>query len=315
MSTHNWQKWIPRRWVSSNKNKIRKISCLIIVFLIIPLYTVFTYLPVSSSIEEINRTPQPRTIQIPIVLFLSGYTGFAPEADITITLNITYPYGTLIVDEPVKIDAIALLHEPIAIESIKRVSLGFQNSLLVNSTDSEVIHNSMGEPLQGGLNFLDWTADTVSYTDSNGNMYTSDVIIAYDSITLSWSIDGDYKPIIQWFYRSGNPYSGNTSSTVAIYNEVVIHVYPKEQLTQIETNRVNTLLTTSLFFISVAGLFLIAKEVYPKESTPTIIIQTTISDESKLNPEQNPKEAKPPQSPESQIQGKKGKQRYRHKRQ
>jgi hypothetical protein len=70
------------------------------------LIAAIIYFPsVFSTYGDITQPPHPRTFEVPMYLFLSGYLGFAPEADVSVVLTLTYPYGTLIIDEPVAINA------------------------------------------------------------------------------------------------------------------------------------------------------------------------------------------------------------------
>lgn len=208
---------------------------------------VWEYYPtISETYIAATKPLQSRNFQVPMYIFLSGYHGFAPEADISITLDFICPNETLVINEIVNVSGTVILHDP-AMYEINYVEVGFQNSLGRNLTDNTIIHNLWGEPLQGSLRFGQWTEKSISYVDSNHNTYTDYANVAQDNIAVSWSTDGDYRPIIQWFFSNG-------TSQLTIYDEVVIHVYPQEQLTQIETNRVSISLSVIVLAFSTVGI-------------------------------------------------------------
>jgi hypothetical protein len=238
---------------------------------------------VFSAYDEFAKTPQPYAFQIPMNIFLSGYRGFATETDISITLNVTYPKGTLIIDEPVSIFAKAIFHDT-AFYKVTHVTVGFQNSLRYPLT-----YNQWGEPSQGALNFHNPEATTNPNIGHEGNILT-----ATSNLTVSWTIDGDYKPIIQLFFA-------DNTSRVYVYDEVVIHVYPEEQLVQIEVNRVNTLLSIGLFVFGAFGVGTIAKDMWtevPKQNKPLgITIEQSKATQQQYSESEEPLQSQQPQPP------------------
>jgi hypothetical protein len=149
----------------------------------------------------------------------TGPIGTFNESGLAFRLNFTYPNGTLIANEPVTIDSIAIIDY--AYSTLDEVVIFFQNSLAYpfSYEDNGII------PKQGSLAFRNPV-----YIEGEGTVVRNVSVGSYTQIT--WPIEGDYIPIIGVFFRDGTNKTYTTS-------DVVMHVYPPEQLTQIETNRIS----------------------------------------------------------------------------
>lgn len=211
--------------------KTRKIARVVIAFLIVIIYAVLI-LPyfqtvqnasndVSKEISDLTKPPQPYTFQIPLYLRFNGTNpiGQINESGLAFRLTFTYPNGTLVANEPVSIDSIAVIDY--AYSTLDRVVIFFQNSLAypLSYEDNGII------PKQGSLGFP-------NPIRIEGTDITVRNVTVGSSAQITWPIEGDYTSLIGVFFVDG---TNKTYTT----NDIVIHVYPKEQLTQIETNRVS----------------------------------------------------------------------------
>jgi len=106
-----------------------------------------------------------------------------------------------------------------AYSTLDHIEIFFQNSLAypVSYEDNGII------PKQGTLAFPN------PYRIEGTGVTVSNITIG-SSAQIIWPIEGDYTPIIGVFFTDGTnkTYTGS---------DVVLHVYPKEQLTQIDTER------------------------------------------------------------------------------
>lgn len=285
-------------WASLNWHNSRKVATFVMIGLIFA-YVLWIYSPIATSIEQINQPSQPLSFEEPIAVnTLPDTAAFVQSTDIAVDLNITYPLGILIVNESVSIFATTFMNISINSANLTSFIIGFQNAL----ADPTVYKN--GIPHNGVFQ----VDNPYVFPNAVAQHMTieNDTDTEYRNITIVWHTDGDYKPIIQLNYYDG-------SSQVIVDNDLVFHVYPTNQLTQIETNRINTLLTNALFLFGVLGLFLIAKEVWPKETkepSPTIVIQTDFVNETKSNSEQNLESNKPDQQQQKQSLSKKRKKHF-----
>lgn len=209
----------------------RKIARIVIAFAIAITYIVLVipYIQnvqnasndVSKEISELTKPPRPYSFQIPLYLRFNGTNpiGLINESGIAFALNFTYPNGTLIANEPVTINSTALIDY--AYSTLDHVVIFFQNSLAYpfSYEDNGII------PKQGSLAFPN------PLNIEGTNIVVRNVTVISNA-QITWPIEGDYTPIIGVFFRDG---TNKTYTT----NDVVIHVYPQEQLTQIETNRIS----------------------------------------------------------------------------
>jgi len=205
--------------------KFRFAIALIIVIISVAVLTqyYFQYLETKTVIDsryaDLTKPLQPYTFQIPLYLRFNGTNqiGLLNESGIAFRLTFTYPNGTLVTNEPVTIDSIAIMDY--AYDTLDHVSIFFQNSLNypISYEDNGII------PKQGILNF-----PNPYQIEGSGNIISN--ISVGSSTTVIWPIEGDYTPIIGVFFKDGTnkTYTGT---------DVVIHVYPAEQLTQIDTER------------------------------------------------------------------------------
>lgn len=229
--------WIKKIFKKNDWNKEIKVRKLIAVFLLLLfLIPVLLVLPYCFSITtKMMILPEKRSFIIPIYINHNGTSGFV-ESDIEFSLNFSYPKETLIIDERVEIIGLSVLKGNVA-DNITRILLTFQNCMEYGKFDQ------WGMPKQAFLHFVNINGSRGLAIDEEGRP----VYLLSDDITANWFMDGDYKPVIGVFYDN------NTNSTMVI-DDVVIHVYPKEQLTQIETNKASVILSFTVLILSIVGV-------------------------------------------------------------
>jgi hypothetical protein len=148
------------------------------------------------------------------------------QPDLQIDVSLTYPHGSIIVDDPIYISGIAIQNESIP-QTITHVSIGFQNVLAY--------------PIKQNQNGI--TNETNLYLWKKvGNKISGNT-------TITWDLEGTYYP------RLAIIYSNETGQqTIPAYSsDVAITVYPREKLTQIVTNNVTMILSIILYFLSIIG--------------------------------------------------------------
>lgn len=235
-----------RQFISRNSRRIRIILA-IMVFLIYLVVVVLFAPIIVGDYFEITREPKPRNFELPIYINLNGTRGF--DVDISFSLNFTYQKGTLVVDEPIEINSIAVFLSKNA-ENVETVQLGIQNGLAYNTTTSSVITDYYGIPVVAYLFFN---------SSQSGIMYP---YVWTEKITAIWMIDGIYHPILAFTFKDG------TEPLIMLIEDVAITVYPREQLTQIQSNKVTIELTLAVFIFSFFGVFSIIMDLLREETKP-----------------------------------------------
>jgi hypothetical protein len=153
------------------------------------------------------------------------------SADVKIGLNLTYPNAILAANIPVNITGIVYIKNVQLInssspKSIDRIYYGFQNCIQFPLTlDEDDV------PKWGYLDINFNLANSGIFIDSQ-NDYG---VVSWGQTTTAnvfWSMEGDYKPIIAVFYAD------KTNQTFTT-DDIVIHVYPEQQLSEIESERIS----------------------------------------------------------------------------
>jgi hypothetical protein len=177
--------------------------------------------------------------------FVTNYTNV-----IACCLNFTYPNGTLIANVPVTVSG--RIH--VENQHIDQVTIIFPNSLLFPLSNVA----ETGFPKQGSLNYIAPFNGTVSvdYNSTsgimiidgkNGTLHGNIMVGSSDTQTtqILWPIQGDYAPLIGVHFDDG------TSQSFSI-DDTKIHVYPPEQATQIESERVALEMNQASLKLSIA---------------------------------------------------------------
>jgi hypothetical protein len=210
--------------------KTKRRAFAIFLFAIYFLSLVIFIFSIRGLASDVLSASEERSYLFPINLNLNG-TMRLGEPDITFCLNFTYPKGTLVVDEPLDIIGLSVLRGK-AMDDVNMTLLTFQNCLRAESYD--VFHF----PKQAFLVFNNSDHNrALTFDDSGKTAY-----ILCDDTEAYWSMDGDYKPIISIFYA-------NNTNRMMVIDDVTIHVYPREQLTQMQSNSINLLLSIAGFIL------------------------------------------------------------------
>lgn len=241
---------------------------------------------ITDSLQDVEKvSPEPRNFTVPIRINLNGTRSY--DVDVSFALDFTYQNGTLIVDDAVEIDGIAVLLSNNAKE-IETIQVGFQNALAYNTTTKSVIRDYWGVPEQGYLFFN---------TSQSGIIYPFSLT---EKITVIWTIDGNYHPIIGITYKNG------TQPSPMFIEDIVITVFPKEQLTQVQTaevntklSMVNTWLSIAVFVFSIFNIITIVIDILPLERVQFSLVPQN-KDIEELNQKESDEEKSDTQEPQEQ---------------
>lgn len=207
---------------------IKIVAIVLIIFLIIIISFCY-FLPVIKTWNDINKElEQERTFHIVFGYNFDSQMGVMENEtrDLKIDINLTYPHGTLIVDDPVNISGIAIQKET-SDYNITSVTLSFQNALAYPVTQDE-------NGFTKGQNLILWERDENKLI---GNT------------TFIWVLEGKYYPKLGFVYtnKTGRHVQTATSPDVAIT------VYPKLELAQIITNSVSITLAVIIYILTIVG--------------------------------------------------------------
>lgn len=222
----------------------RKIIAIAIILIYAIVIGVFSQDIISISSVVID-SGKPRTVQITTYVNFNqteGYAGLKNESDVIISMNLTAPHGTLIVDDPITINAIALIKGD-KLLTVGQVWVFFPNCLAYPTSyyENEV-------PIEGVLRFDNeiYTAKN-KYPNIDFTVQPNTTFRIITSNQVIWNIDGDYTPKVAVFFFDGSNKTYTPQNTV-------LHVYPQEQLQQSQTNKVSVIITLALFVFSAVGI-------------------------------------------------------------
>lgn len=238
------EKFIKRHELLSRKTRQLAVG-VIFAYLVV---VVILGLPAIRGCWDVITMPKTRSFELPLHINLNGTRSF--DIDVSFVLKITYHKGALVVDEPIEFWGKALLVGNNT-ESIDHMQLGFQNGLLFNSTAGEIVKHQWGIPLQAYL-FFEKNDSGIDVDENTGK------IVSYmlEKTSLIWSAEGKYKPIL------GLVYQNETKPTLMIIEAIVLTVSSRDQLTQIQTNEVNTYLSLTVFIFSVFSVISIVIDLW-----------------------------------------------------
>ena len=98
-----------------------------------------------------------------------------------------------------------------------------------------------------------------------------------ETTTVTFPIDGNFKPILGIFYQQGD------TNTTMLIEDITITVFPKERLTQIQTNKVTAELSIAVFIFSLFGVISAIMDLTREETKPiNEEFQRTLTDIQKL---------------------------------
>ena len=174
-----------------------------------------------------------------------------------IDLTISYPRGTLIVDDPVKISGIAFLNNLRAQDMIF-LNIGFENAQFY--------------PVDQDNRGITKGASIIFQPTQEDNKLKGDM-------TVSWALEGNYHPQIAYGIKNAavsgipqsvpvrnfSPSSNPTNMMLAASGtspSVAITVYPKSQVAQIITNKAFLYLAIATYIVGAFSVFSIIVQLW-----------------------------------------------------
>ncbi|MCW4018924.1 MAG: hypothetical protein NWF00_09655 [Candidatus Bathyarchaeota archaeon] len=218
-----------------------------------------SYLDTKTSVDlrytELTQTPEPYSFTMPLRLRFNGSSpvGLENESGLAFRLTFTCPNETLVVNEPVTIDSVTVLDY--AWTAFQEVDIIFQNSLAypLCYEDNGVI------PKAGTLSFYNPIGGDTVNAAAHNNVFRN-ITINCDTQVV-WQVEGNYSPLIVVFFNDG---TNKTYTT----DDVIIHVYPRAQLAQIESERVslsatqaNLKLSEAVFILGIVSIVALVIQV------------------------------------------------------
>ena len=213
----------------NDKKRIIDIS-LTVLFIIFSAYILFV---INESMSQNSNLENGRDFHIRMSYnFNNSYLhGRESPADIEIDLKMHYLRGTLIVDDPVEVAAIATLNSLNA-QNVRSLSIGFQSAQAWPQTQSD-----KGITKEASL-IMDRIRDEREITGKTN---------------LTWTLEGTYSTSLALNFKDG------TSQETTWGKDWTITVYPKSQFAQIVTNKAILLLAIPAFLLAFIKIFSIIR--------------------------------------------------------
>ena len=212
---------------------IRKIFAIIIPIILVAVICLIVPSAAKTYIENINLQ-NARTFHVVIGYNYNELPISSPTIgpDILIDLTISYPRGTLIVDDPVTISGVAILNSDYARKKdILSFTLGFQNSQFY-----PVTQNIDGITKESNL--------ILSRDETNSAKFIGSTI-------LTWTIEGSYRILAS--VTNTTKYGLNLGIYLGQAETPTITVYPKTQYAQLLNNNTTMIFTFTAFILTLIG--------------------------------------------------------------
>jgi hypothetical protein len=164
-----------------------------------------------------------------------GQATRSQQADLSILIELYYN-KSLVVNEPVRIKARAVLQSVEAKSRTVEVRVSFQNALAWPKSYDE----------NGLLSF-----GQVSM------MRQDNATVLNNESVLFWTVEGQFHPIIVTVFAGGIGYEGVTQ-------DIAIQVFPHEKLMESQANRVTLVLTYALFVLTALGIVTTVFELWDR---------------------------------------------------
>jgi hypothetical protein len=174
--------------------------------------------PIRQSYTENNDLNQPRTFTIYLQENLNGSMIVMANAtaDMQITLTFHYPHGTLVVDDPVKVDGEVYFSDYALSQNVASITLAFDSAQ--SAPDLILNHGSFMQPN-----------------------------IRLGNETFFWSLEGTHSISLAVTYMDWH-----TASPFLLENPKIT-VYPKAESAQIVNNTTSTVLTVAIYGLTLIG--------------------------------------------------------------
>jgi hypothetical protein len=210
-----------------NWNRNKSFAIGLIITLIV--FTIILFANMSFWVSENNKLSEPRTFHIP---FGANYGQNALNKgnntyDFVIDLTITCPKNTLMVDDIVTIQGIAVIYNQPQGFSINDLIISFENAEAYPSHQTDNITDSL----------------SIHLTPVSNNCYSGNG-------QCLWALEGTYHMGINLV---GWNSSGPIFFPTAYCQNVALTVYPKSEMANIVTNTASMTLTFALYALTVIG--------------------------------------------------------------
>lgn len=206
---------------------------------------------ISIELDELTKSPESNDFKLPMYFNFneSNPIGKINETDFAFILHLTYPNGSLIANDIIYVNATAVIDR--IVESLDKITLAFPNSLRYPLTYGE---NRL--PIQGILVFDNPIRIEGKINGTFTNIYAS------SDMNITFPVEGEYRPIIGLEFKDNSTVYFEAKNTI-------LHVYPEEQLKQLETNRVSLEsnlasleLSKAVFILSTIAIVSIAVQIF-----------------------------------------------------
>jgi hypothetical protein len=180
---------------------------------------------ISTEIEELTKPPESNTIELPMYFDFESteLLGKIGEVDFPFILELTYPNGSLIANDVIHVKGTAFITH--IIESLDRITLAFPNSL-----EHPKRYQKDRLLAQGILVYENPFYEMPSIVMENTTIPINVALVKEANITFP--IEGEYRPIIGFRFKDNSTKYFEARNTI-------LHVYPEEQLKQLETERID----------------------------------------------------------------------------
>lgn len=235
------QKEEKSRRIRDNWSRILAVAILILL--------VISFFWVGFSLVDWSREnfdlQKPRTFHSTFGFNYAGKLTISEGSinDVSIDLAITYPHGTLTVDDAVTISGIAVLNQS-RLEKAHTIRISFQNA--------------QAFPVTQDINNM-----TIYNTLILTATQNSSVLVG--TTRLTWGIEGTYNPLFVINFFNG---TSSLSTPLLISTDIAITVHPKADSAQISTNNVAMILAVVVYALTLVGTGSLILALWDRQKPP-----------------------------------------------
>ena len=195
--------------------------CIIVIYLGVLIFVIPIIL---NWQEESNSTLKGRTYDHSFSLKLDKNSLLVNEQDMSFDIRISHSYSIALVDEPVKVTATVVLRTPQAKENISAITLSFENAQAYPHTI-----DYYGQANGANLIILNYNHNAIM-----------------NSTTMCWPSEGNFHLVCAIFFNDG-------SNEQLVQNNIVMPIYSRTAIEQIQTNQASIVLSVAVFIFSFIG--------------------------------------------------------------
>jgi hypothetical protein len=218
-----WKKYFQK--LTKYSNPFRKALALFIVAVYV-IVLISVYPIITNWNEQSNSMLQERTYDHSFGLKLNQNSLLSSEQDLSFDIKISHSYNIALVDEPVAITATVVLRTPQAKSNISAITLSFENAQAYPRTT-----DYYGQVNGANLIILNYNHEAIM-----------------NSTTMCWPSEGNFHLVCAIFFTDG-------TNQQLVQNNIVMPVYSRTELEQIQTNQVSIILSIAVFVFSLVGVF------------------------------------------------------------